>query len=144
MGSLSCLQINRATDAKRQSCFPSNPVCIYQPTCRGLQEHSCSTSHANLDPGAAQPLPHNTRLQPVSPRGPRLAAYQACCSCPVDPGNAAVIKPQYKDTDASPPPTDSSPAQFTLTNSRQAALGSAWLYTQSPERWQAPAAQILR
>lgn len=37
--------------------------------CRGLQEHSCSPSHADLDPGAVQPLPHNTRPPPVSPQG---------------------------------------------------------------------------
>lgn len=52
---------------QKESDFPSNPVQIYQSTCRGLQEHSCSTSHANLDPGAAQPLPHKT--SPVSPHG---------------------------------------------------------------------------
>lgn len=52
---------------QKDSNFPSNPVQIYQTTCRGLQEHSCSTSHTNLDPGAVQPLPHKT--SPVSPHG---------------------------------------------------------------------------
>lgn len=52
---------------QKESNFPLNPVQIYQTTCRGLQEHSCSTSHANLDPGAVQPLPHKT--SPASPQG---------------------------------------------------------------------------
>lgn len=51
MGSLSYLQISWAMEAEERA-VPLQSSLDLLTACRGLQEHSWSTSHTSLDPGA--------------------------------------------------------------------------------------------